>query len=210
MATSLHKTTITGMILGATIGLAGVANADEVRLTGSTLGRFNAQSYAASNSILDLTYSNSTFDIATVGGTLDLGGDPIPGSNINNLGSLSLGLGNATYDGNTFDVEVTFTSPWTIQGGNPAFFTSTLSGTISNHEGGIFVDFDNTPQTFTFSNPDATGWFTMTVNDVSIAHGQDASISAHVTGFQSAVPEPSVIATLGLGAIGLLRRRRKV
>ena len=195
--------------LGLVLGIAGLANAGEVHFTGSTLGQFNAQSYAATNSIFDLHYSNSVFDNTTVGNALDLGGAPNPGANVDNLGSLSLGLANATYNGNTFSIKVTFTAPSTIVGGNNAVFTDIITGTVSGGQGGVFVDFNNTPQTFVFTNALATGSFTMFVNDVSIAPGQASSISGHITGSQTAVPEPTAIAGIGCGLLGLFGMRRK-
>jgi hypothetical protein len=195
--------------LGLVLGISGLAQADEVQFTGSTLGQFNAQAFGATNSLFDLTYSNSVFHNTTVGGALDLGGNPSPGSNVDNLGSFSLGLSNAVYDGNTFSLQVTFTAPSTIIGGNNAVFTDTLTGTVTGGSGGVFVDFDNTPQTFTFTNALATGSFTMFVNDLSIAPGQDASLTGHLTGTQQAVPEPTAIAGIGCGLLGLFGMRRK-
>lgn len=196
--------------LGLVLGIAGAARADEVHFVGSTLGQFNAQPFAATNSLLDLSFLNSTFDNITVGGSLDLGGDPTP-PNFNNLGSFTLGSTNATYDGNTFSLQVTFVAPSTIVGGVNATFTDVLTGTVSGGQGGVFVDFDNTPQTFFFSNALATGSFTMFVNDVSIAPGQVASLTGHIDATQQAVPEPTAIAGIGCGLLGLfgLGRKRK-
>lgn len=72
--------------LGLLVGIAGVASADEVFIAGSTLGRFNANAFAPSDSLFGLVYDNSTFANSTVGGALDLGGNPTPGTNFNNLG----------------------------------------------------------------------------------------------------------------------------
>ena len=209
MKNYILKGSVQATALCLVLGIAGLAKADEVHFTGSTLGQFNAQAFGATNSIFGLSYSNSTFDNTTVGGSLDLGGDPAPGSNFNNLGSFTLANTDAVYDGNTFSVKVTFTAPSSIVGGDNATFTDILSGTVSGGVGGAFVDFDNTPQTFTFSNAQATGTFTMFVNDVSIAPGQDATITAHITANQTAVPEPTAIAGIGCGLLGLFGMRRK-
>ncbi len=191
------------------LSLSSVAFADEVTLTGSTLGSFNGTPFAATGSVLDLVYTNSTFDNSTVGGMLDLGGNPAPGSNFNNLGSFSLGTANGSYNGNTFQVEVTFSAPFTIVGGSTAIFSDVITGTVLSGNGGVFVDFDNTPQTFVFTNGAATGSFTMFVNDVSIAPGQDASLTAHIVASQQAVPEPAtMVATAGIG-LAFLRRKFK-
>jgi hypothetical protein len=163
------------------------------------------------NSLLNMSYSNSTFDNTTVSNLLDFGGDPTPGTNFNNLGSLTIGTLDNVYTGHTFSVKVTFTAPTTITGGNSSVYSSVLSGTLSNGVGGVFVDFDNTPQTFTFANGAATGSFTFTVNDLSLAPSSSGSITAHISGSQSAVPETSSIAGLTAGMLGLfgMIRRRK-
>jgi len=190
------------------VGIVSIAPADEVRVAGSTLGRFNAQAYAPTSSLFDLEYTNSTFDNSTVGGLLDLGGNPSPGTNFNNLGSFTLGLADQDYNGNTFQLFVSFSAPATIVGGSTTFFNDTLTGSILNGLGGVFIDFDNTPQTFNFSNDEAVGSFTMFVNDVSIAPGQAASLTGHISGSQQPVPEPSILVALACGGIGLLKRRR--
>jgi hypothetical protein len=199
-----------GMVALA-VGVVGIVSADEVRVAGSTQGQFDAQAFANTNSLLDLVYSNSTFDNTTVGNAMDLGGDPTPGTNFNNLGSFTLGNTNNFYNGHTFKLQVTFTAPSTIVGGNQAVFTDTVSGTVSNGLGGVFIDFDNTPQTFNFSNAQANGSFTFFVNDLSIAPSGSASLTGHITGRQTSVPEASSIAGVMAGMLGLsgLLRKRK-
>lgn len=197
--------------IALTLGVVGIANADEVRLAGNTKGAFDAQAFGSTNTLGDLSYSGSTFDNTTVGGMLNFGGDPTPGTNFNNLGSLTIGVANQVYTGHTFKIQVNFTAPTTITGGSSTVFTSVLSGTLSNGLGGVFVDFDNTPQTFVFSNGNTSGSFTFTVNDTSLAPSSSASITAHITGSQSTVPEASSLAgmTAGLlGMFGLIRRRK--
>jgi hypothetical protein len=209
MKNYILKGSVQATALCLVLGVAGLAKADEVLFAGSTLGQFNAQSFAATNSIFDLHYSNSVFNNTTVAGALDLGGNPIPGANVDNLGSFQLGLANANYNGNTFSVKVTFTAPSTIVGGSSAVFTDIITGTVSGGQGGVLVDFDNTPQTFFFTNALATGSFSMFVNDVSIAPGGVASITGHITASQTAVPEPTAIAGIGCGLLGLFGMRRK-
>ncbi|MEI7986073.1 MAG: PEP-CTERM sorting domain-containing protein [Armatimonadota bacterium] len=209
MINYIQRGSINIIALGLLLGVAGIASADEVSFVGSTLGQFNAQAFGTTNSLLDLHYSNSTFNNITVGNALDLGGNPSPGSNVDNLGSFDLGLTNATYNGNTFSVKVTFTAPSTIVGGNSAVFTDIITGTVSGGQGGVLIDFDNTPQTFFFTNALATGSFTMFVNDVSIAPGGKAAINGHITASQTAVPEPAALAGLGCGLLGLFGMRRK-
>ena len=207
-----NYTPISGRIFAVSllgIALSSFALADEVHLTGSTLGQFNADPFVASTSLLDLSYVNSTFDNSTVGDTLDLGGSALPGSNFNNLGSFSLGTANASYNGNTFSIQVSFTSPTVIAGGSTTVFNDIITGTVLNGNGGVFVDFDNTPQVFNFANGTEVGSFTMFVNDVSIAPGQDVSLTAHIVGSQDAVPEPATMFIAAGAAIGFLKARKR-
>ena len=212
MITLLAKSQIRIATLALTIGIVGIVNADEVHVTGSTMGQFNAQPFANQNMLLGLTYDHSLLDNTTVGGELDFGGNPNPTTNFNNLGTITLDLSNNVYSGNTFSVQVTFTAPTTIVGGNTTVFTDIISGTVANGVGGVFIDFNNTPQVFFFSNAQASGSFSIAVNDLSIAPGQSASITAHVRGSQTSVPEASSVAGVAcgmLGLFGLIKRKRQ-
>ena len=209
----------------------GVAKADEVFIAGFTNGCFGvacAPSTTATSG--GLTYSNSTFSGTTANGFRAIGGNPNPGSNFNNLGSVSLSTAPQSYN-TPFTLQVTFTAPQGITGSNSATFTATITGTVrSDNTGGVFIDFNNTPITFTFNdtncepNPEAqppsagnttcgTGSFNFSVNDISIDPGQTVSLSGQITGAQqSTVPEPATMILLGTGISGVaavVRRRRK-
>jgi hypothetical protein len=195
--------------LAAVLALTAVAPAQELFLAGSTQGAFNSQAFAATNTILGLTYNNSVFSNTTVGGFLDLGGNPNPAGNVNNLGSFTLASTDNVYSGDTFNLKINFTAPTGITGGSSTTFVDIIAGTVKSGNRGVYITFATPQQNFTYSNGTTQGSFTMLVNNLSISPGQSGALTAFVTGNSQSVPEPSALGFLGIGALGLSMRTRK-
>jgi hypothetical protein len=202
----------------------GEARADEVFISGFTNGCFGAGcTPGASASIPGLTYSNSTFSGTTANGVRGLGGNPNPGANVNNLGSMTLSTAPNSFN-TSFTLQVTFTAPQGINGSPTAIFVATVTGTVrAADDGGVIIDFDNTPLLFTFNDTNCgattvpgqqttcgAGSFFFSVNDLAIDPGQTAAITGQITGAQqNAIPEPMTMILFGTGLAGIAARARR-
>ena len=183
------------MILGQ-----GQARADEVTISGSTTGVITGVpqlSFTGNNS-----FTNTTF----------LGVGALSGAN--NLGTFFLSTAPGTLVAGTFTLNVTFTSPTGINGGQGTTYTASITGSVSPvvNNGGVNINFNNNPVVFTFSNGTASGSFSLALADVFVETGQAVNLTAGTTGQQSAIPEPATLFLLGTGLTGIaakMRKRRK-
>ena len=178
----------------------GVARADEVTISGSTTGTVLG--------VPQLSFAgNSGFT-----GTTALGIGSLSGPN--NLGTFSLNTDTLQAVAGTFTLNVTFTGPAGINGGQGTIYTATIVGSVSPNinQGGVNIHFDNPSQLFTFNDGVNSGGFSLTVADLFVQSGQSADLTAGTRGEQTAIPEPATLLLLGTGLTGIaakLRRRKK-
>jgi hypothetical protein len=216
---------VTGLIVAAAIVLlawAPRAEASSITVSGSTLGCFGT---GCSTFVLT-PYSGVTNDLTFHGVSSFSVATDLAGSGSFTLGSF--GRGNTQVDDTTaplaFSLQVTFTVPVGI-GGTPSSFTAIITGTTPGGGGAELVNFNNSFQTFTYSNASGSGSFDFAVsNDPLVTKNtttatiplfgaiQNATFNPAVgadPNAAAAVPEPGSLLLLatGLTAVGLRVRK---
>lgn len=204
MFTRFQKAAL-GLAMLAGLSVSSAAQAQTFTFAGTTAGCFGAGCSPVAGSTNDqgLLYTSSSFSGTTSNGFLGIGNDV---SSSNNLGRFTIAGGSNTFAGNAFTLGVTFTLPVGTAPQTSAYSATVFGSVESDGTGGLFINFDNTPKSFTFAGG---GAFIFFVNDVSLG----ANSTNNVSGTILAAPGPIAGAGIPAAVLGLVGffhfRRRK-
>jgi hypothetical protein len=182
--------TAVATLLASLVTAGLVPAAAEGHVAGWTNGCFGTGCVPSTSSSLQviphlgMLYVNGTFAVSTADDVLTLGGSPsIP--NVDNLGMLMLGALGTSYEGEVFDLRVRM-------GGASVAVPAVLHGAVSDAgEGGVVVDFDDTPHPVTLGDGTAVS---VVVHDVSLAPGATVALSGTMTTGTGAAPQGAAVA----------------
>lgn len=182
------------LVISAALSVAAASQA--VVLAGTATGTFDSNGL---QTLAGLSYTDGAFNVMTdpATGFFAIGGNSLSDS----FGLFSVDNTAHNYNGETFTLVVTFTSPPGVNPGSPAFGAQIKGSVSSVGGGGVKITFGPT-QYFNFP---PNGTFDLTLDDVSIT----PSRAGYVTGSGTAAPAPSALAAFGIGALGAVRRRRR-
>ena len=216
--TAVARSLVFGFALVVFMTLSqGVAKAETVIIHGLTVGSYNGSIFFSPTETLQgLTFNGTTFPNHIATADTSAPSFTLLASSLN-LGSFTLTDDPATYTGNTFALQLTFSfltpsSLLEIVGSSQPSFTANLTGVVqSAADGSLTIDFNNAPSVFTVSlDGNVISTFSIIVDDIVIEPGETANIVGTVQG--SEVPEPMTILMFSAGLAGAriaVRKRRK-